>query len=418
MGKNYSLYIYKHGSEIIVENNNGDVISRGISAADDSRIIRDAIDSLQNGTILFDGTFKITSAVDNLKSDLHLQGLKGKTRFDCTGIESLCLANSDSGYSRSTINLVEDAYAGNDTIIVENASNLQNGDFIKIVDDFSIISDDLLIGPLAENFQNGEILKISNIHENTIFLDNHIRENYTISRHANIRKIILTENITIEGIEFIGPGMDTHQQLMELVLQKNFAFKNNIVESFGEVAVGLIDSRDSILSENQFRDVYLDGVGYSISIENACENISVENNRFSGKGRHFIVCTASHGTHSDGGFGRNIKISNNTFENSTQEAINTHEPFMGPLNISNNKFSFCDKGIEITNGHSNIFINQFNNCGIGIHILAGQGRIYDIHSNEFYDCKYDQLIEIGDETIKDNICNGKFYLSSEELRCL
>ena len=405
--KDCSIFVYIQEPEIIAEGRNGDIIERQVAGIDDSKVIRDSIDHLDNGSILFIGSFKITSSIDNLKSGICLRGIEGKTKFDCTKIGSIGFTNGDGGYSRQIIDLAKDAKAGDNIIYVMDAKNLNKGDYIKVVDDFNITG-----------FKNGQIYKIMGININSIRLDKSVKEDYKLERNANIRKLKFCENITVEGIEFIGPGMETDQHFMQMYLQRNFTFKNNIVRTFGEEALSLTDSMDSVIRNNIFENIFKPGFGYSVVIANACENISVEKNIFRGKGRHYVVCTAGHGTAIDGGFARNIDILDNNFENSTQEAFNTHEPFIGPLSIANNTFVFCDKGIEITNGNSDIYENIFKNCGIGIHLFADQGRTYNIYTNLFENCDHNLLIDINSQNINGSECGEKFYLSSDELRCI
>ncbi len=414
--KGHSLIVYIDGSEILAKNQNGDIIAKGITGIDDSKIIKDAIDYLNRGSILLVGSFKITSIIDNFKSGICLQGIQGQTKFDCSGIKltgremsshRLAFSNGEYGYSSLIDHLTEDAYAGMDTIKVENSQYYSKGDYIKIVDDYDI-----------SGFKNGRIYKIYYIDGNEIYLDKYLTEDYAHQRNANIRKLVLTEDVTIEGIEFIGPGMDTDDHFMENFLQKNFTFRNNTIRFFGESALELYDSMDCTIYGNIFEYIYKPEFGYSTVISNACENVSVKNNIFRGKGRHYIVCTAGHGTDIDGGFARQIKILNNYFEKSTSEAINTHEPFMGPIIIANNTCVSCEKGIAITNGNSDVHSNKFINCIIGIKLWAGEGRIYNIYSNYFEKCSYPLLIQMNHSQIYNTVCNGKFYLSKDELTCL
>lgn len=405
----YSILVYANDTNVFVADAKGKVISKRAAGSDDAAAIKEAINIIDRGTILCFGTFKINSPIDNLKDGIQLSGLPGKTIFKCASMKTdvFPCGCADSGYAVSTTPLKDDATEGSRTIKVDDASGYKEGDFIKLIDDENIIG-----------FKKGEIVKIQKINSNEILLEKGLQDDYPVKMAANIRKLTMTDDITIKGIKFIGPGIETDMSLFGLFLLKNFQFIDNEVSDFGRAAIYLSDSLDSTIENNLFENVYMTGLGYSVAVTNACDNILIKDNAFKVKGRHYITAGAGTGTRSSGGFSRNIRVVNNTFEDCVQEAINSHPPFAGPIEIIGNKFESCGKGIEISNGNTVIVENSFVNCSIAIQLLGDETRLHNIHSNEFKDYNERILIETSNLSLYGNICSGQFIVKKDEVEFL
>jgi hypothetical protein len=400
-----------NGTEIISKDDSGQIIAKGIAGIDDSEVIRKTVDALDKGAIELVGTFKITTSIDNLKPNVWLKGFPGKTVFICSDLRQNVFSIGEENYGHSTIDLAASSSLGDTKIIVKDAKEFGMNDYIKLIDDEQIM-----------DFKKGQIFKIEGIINNQLFLNKEIEDKYDTERNANIRKVIMCENITIEGIDFIGPGIGTKQQLLNGHLLKHFRFINNSVSLFGTSALSLSDSIDCTLLNNEFEEIFMDGMGYAIVLSNACENITIRDNRFTKKGRHYIAVGGDTGDYSYGGFARDINILNNYFQNSTSEAVNTHPPFKGPIRIAGNTFESCDKGISIFNGYSEIYDNNFFDCIIGIQVLSeyldddnDDERIYKIYSNIFKNNTYNMTIEINGNVITRSISEGCFRLTSHEM---
>lgn len=405
----YSVLVYSNGTNILVEDAKGSIISKRTAGSDDAAAIKEAINIIDRGTILCVGAFQINSPINNLKGNIHLEGMAGKTVFNCADMKTdiFSVGLEGSGYAASTTPLVDDVAEGSRTIKVSDASGYKEGDLVKLIDDESIIG-----------FKKGEILKIQKINSNEILLEKGIQDDYSADMAANIRKLIMTDDIIIDGIKFIGPGTETDMSLFNLCLLRNFQFINNNVSDFGRAAIYLSDSLDATIENNSFENVFMTGLGYSIAITNACDNILINNNAFGVKGRHYITAGAGTGSRSSGGFSRNIRVINNTFEDCVQEAINSHPPFVGPIDIIGNKFESCAKGVEISNGNTVIVDNSFANCSIAIQLLGDEPRLHNIHSNEFKNYSERILIETSNMSIYGNICNGQFLVKRDEVEFL
>jgi hypothetical protein len=405
----YSVLVSANKSTLLVEDAKGNIISKRTAGSDDAAAIKEAINIVDKGTILFVGTFHINSPIDNLKKDITLSGLPGQTVFDCSNMKTdvFPCGCGGSGYAAMTTSLTEDATKGSSAVKVADASSYKEGDFVKLVDNESIAG-----------FKKGEILKVQKVQPKEIVFEGVLQDRYTVKNAANIRRLNLTDDITVNGIRFIGPGTETDMSLFGLFLLRNFRFINNEVANFGRAAIYLSDSLDSTIQNNTFDNIYMTGLGYSVAVTNACNDIQIKDNRFKVKGRHYITAGAGTGTRSSGGFARNIKVVNNTFENCIQEAINSHPPFVGPIEIIGNKFESCGKGIEISNGNTVIVDNIFTNCPLGIQLLGDETREHNIHSNEFKGYKEKIIIETSNLTMYGNICNGQFIVKRDEVEFL
>jgi hypothetical protein len=402
----YSVLVRQNGSNILVEDKKGNVISKRQAGSDDAAAIKESINLIDSGTILCIGTFHILSPIDNLKSDIQLKGIPGQTVFDCSKMKTTVIpcGCDGSGYAGATALLIEDAPVGSRTVKVADAIGYSDGDFVKLVDNENITG-----------FKKGEILRIQNINNNEIVFDEPVRDDYTVANAANIRKLSMAEDITIDGIKFTGPGLETDLSLLGLNLLTDFRFANNEVANFGRAAIYLSDSLGSVIENNSFENIYMTGFGYAVAVTNACDDIYIKDNIFRVKGRHYISTGAGTGSRSSGGFVRNIKILNNTFENCIQEAVNTHPPFIGPIEIIGNRFISDGKGIEISNGNTVIVDNIFTKCPIGIQLLGDEDRTHMIRSNEFKDYEKKIIIETKNMTVYGNICNGEFRVHGDEI---
>lgn len=406
---NYSVLVYANDTNVLVEDAKGNVISKRAVGSDDAAAVKEAINIIDRGIVLCVGAFQINSPINNLKEGIHLSGMPGKTVFKCANMKAdvFSCGNMGSGYADATTPLKDDAVEGSRIIKVADASGYKEGDFVKLIDDESIIG-----------FKKGEILKIQKINSNEILFEKGLQDDYSAKMAANIRKLTMTDDMTIDWIKFVGPGIETDMSLFGLFLLRNFQFINNSVSDFGRAAIYLSDSVDSTIENNLFENVFMTGLGYSVAVTNACDNILIKDNDFKVKGRHYITAGAGTGTRSSGGFSRNIRVINNTFEDCVQEAINSHPPFVGPIEIIGNRFESCGKGVEISNGNTVIVDNSFVNCSIAIQLLGDEERLHNIHSNEFKDYNERILIETSNLTLDGNICNGEFIVKRDEVEFL
>jgi len=353
---------------------NGTVIYRGSSDSD--AILK----SIATGdTLSFEkGTYNIDKKMP-LKCDVSLIGRSGvifKCLFNGTAFDT-----EDIAYSPWTTPLSSDVHSGNTEIELSSVNGLNAGEYVKISDDFGIYNEvrDFNYGPIASEklyFKNGEIAKITAINGNKITINKPLYDSYSVSKNAKIRSISILEKISFENIDFVGYGMGTDSAAINIDGAYNCSISNCKFTDFGDHAVILIDCLDCIIEKNVFRRVYLDKAGYSIGLGNACDNIIIRDNSFLEKGRHYIAVGGSTEDQIIDGLCRNIYVTNNVFEDSTDEAINTHPSTRSTFRVTNNKFTNCVKGIEFSNSNSTITNNNFVDCinsielyGTGNHLI-------------------------------------------------
>lgn len=357
---------YINGTIIYIGPSDSDAISKSIATG---------------STILFaKGTYNIDRTIP-LKSNVSLIGKNGVI-FNCR-INSVAFDTEDIAYSSSTIPLASDIHSGNTQIELCSITGLNAGDYVKISDDFGIYNEvkDFNYGPILSGtryFRNGEFAKITAVSGNKITIDRPLYDSYSVSKNAKIRSISMLKKITFENIDFVGCGMDTNSAAINIYGAQNCSISNCKFTDFGYHAVGLIDCLDSIIEKNIFRRIYLDGTGYSIYMGNACDNIIIRENSFLEKGRHYISVGGSTGGNTADGLCRTIYVTNNFFEGSTEEAVNTHPSTRSTLEVTDNKFTNCLKGVELSNTNGTISGNMFTNCknsielyGTGNHMIQG-----------------------------------------------
>ena len=159
----YSAKVYIEGSNVVSRDDKGDIIAWGVAGKDDVAVIKETIDALPGGAIVLEGTFIITNAIDNLKSNIFINGTPGKTIFDCTNLVNRAFVIGEDNYGRTTTYLTEDASIGDLTIAVTDSSGYNENDYIKLIDDEEIMQ-----------FKKGQIFKIKEKRDNNLVLDKNI----------------------------------------------------------------------------------------------------------------------------------------------------------------------------------------------------------------------------------------------------
>jgi hypothetical protein len=376
---------------------------------DDAIVIQAAIDSMSSGTVHFSpGTYTISTQI-NLPEKISLYGSRGGTIFDCTSLSSgyaIAVAHNTPswrGYATSAYPLLADASHDSTEIFIGaesiSAGGFAAGDIVKIYDDESIAG--------GGNYKKGEIFTVKSVTETTIVPVGILDDSYTTSNNAHIRKLYPASNIAIVGIRFIGPGIETTPGAINLTVTTRAKIIDCIFEDFGAQAVHFTDSFDLDIDHNQFKNIFYTGLGYSVSIGNACRHIRITNNSFTIRGRHYIATGAGTGTYCSGGLPGYIYISGNYFESSTQEAINTHPPFSkyGPLIITENTFVDCGNAVETSNANLVFDSNATINCPYAVRYYTWG----DVHR----DCIISNNMFILTRTDLDST-KGGVYLKSKD----
>ncbi|WP_445474203.1 disaggregatase related repeat-containing protein [Methanococcoides methylutens] len=360
-----NIQISKNNEMITVMADDNTVIYSG---TDDVDAIETALNEINGGIIFFkNGVYDIDRTI-SLKSNVSFIGNEGVV-FNC--FNGVAFHTGNIGYSPSTIYLSNNANSGDSSVTLSSTTGLNVGDYMKISDDSSIFDQ-------GTYFNNGELAKIIAIDGTTITIDRPLYDNYTKANNAKIRQISMFENIKFENIDFVGYGIETDSAAIYLYGAKNCTISNCEFTGFGDRVINFLDCLNCVVERNVFKNNFKTGTGYGVALVNACDNITIINNSFLENGRHYIAVGGGTGTKVSDGLCRNVSVINNIFENSTDEAINTHTPTKSMFRVVDNEFFNCLKGIEFSNSDSFITNNTFVNCmiaidtyGTGNHLIEG-----------------------------------------------
>ena len=154
-----------------------------------------------------------------LKSNVNLKGVKDETIIDFSQREAYSIVHDDNGNlieanyligAMGNINkdckagLKKDANKDDKSIELDTKLNLSKNDLILITSNREWYE-----GPEEKKLfplQIGELLTVETNNEESVLLSNSVSDNYLKSDMATIYKIDPVENITVDGITFIGKG--------------------------------------------------------------------------------------------------------------------------------------------------------------------------------------------------------------------
>lgn len=396
------LTIYRDGGEFYATTAVG---TPPIYSSTDPDVLLDDCLSLaaQKGgaDILFaSGTYTLSTS-HLLTSNLTIRGFENAVIKYSNSRDPLFYSD-ESGYSRKTTPIVLDVAKQSRSLRVKDTSDFHPGDYVKLFDDSTIG------GALK-----GEILKIKAISRNTMQLEQNTTFSYIVNLSASVRSLEFIDHLQIEGLTFVGPGTETPTYLLEGYLLKDLTVRNCSVSDWGTAAFYLCDSLNIVFEGNHFSRVFRTGFGYSIEIDNGCNQVVIESNRFDGGGRHYIATGTTTGSWRSGGVFQNLLITNNIFADSLDEAINNHDGSYGPMTIENNSFVGCSKGVELANTYTMIRGNEFVKCGVSIDLIENvENNTVFIIGNKFEDSTgYGIKNAIKNVRVVDNIfINSEFNL--------
>jgi hypothetical protein len=213
-------------------------------------------------------------------------------------------------------------------------------------------------------------------------------------------------NIVITGMEFVGPGIESDPAIIDVNYTSNFKFTNSKMRDIGYAAIRLIHCEDSTVENCVFDNVFKTALGYGVAIANQCNNIYVQNNFFVRLGRHGVTTGCIEGDPTPDQYPLNMTVRNNYFENMTEEAINTHAPTKGPININNNVIYNCAKGVQLRNGVTEIADNVVVKCNMGI-VLHGDNMPRVVKNNTVVETRWESVyVDCPNVQISGNIVKG------------
>jgi UDP-2,3-diacylglucosamine pyrophosphatase LpxH len=403
-----TVEVIVNSTAVVAKDRNGLIIAEGVAGKDDAMVLQKACNYAGPGEIRLYGNFIIpANTTIFLEKGVHLIGEgREETKFNCSSCNQDLFEINLKGYDQKTTRLTTDSKTGTRSIIVSNSSQYSVGDYIKVLDDQSI-----------DGYKNGEIAIIEKIDDNAILTTKSLRDNFTVARNAAIRKLTMAEDTRISGIKFSGPGTEKKNWVIKSYLLVNSTVDNCEFYNWGE-GIQFTDSINCIVTNNLFHNIYLDIIGYSVSIANACDDILITENHFYEKGRHYIDCTAATGTYLSNGWPRRVMVTKNLFEDSTDAAISTHTWQRGPLVIIGNKFVKCYKGAESYNSGLFVSNNEFFRCNYGVYpnSYSNIANTYAIISNNiFKECaSYDIYSNADNLTITNNEFSAEVVLNGNQ----
>ncbi len=254
-----------------------------------------AINSLPfGGTVFFPSGTYLFSNSQNIPSGIKIKGEAASStvfNFDNNGIGNLFSIFGTVGILRDT--LVNGYSKDSKTLIVEQSSSYQAGDYIKLVEDDN--------GRIYSSFAFntiGQIVRIDSVDyaNNQLFIDQFLRQNYTSTLFPRIQLINPRQNIGFECFTINRLDVTTGQ-----TANFNFVYSVNCyikgVESFFSnfSHVKIENSSNITVRESFFKDGHDYGSGgkaYGIALQSTSGNCLVENNQFEHL-RHSVLLQSS-----------------------------------------------------------------------------------------------------------------------------
>ena len=271
------------------------VLSLGLlndSITDNSPILNNLI-STYDSTIFFfpEGNYIFKSPI-YLKSNIKIKGEgNNKTIFHFDINIPNHSINAIGNELNTNYFLVQNAFKNDSTLILNDVSNFNSNDWIKIyIQDSSLVNDNW-----AKN-SIGQIINIKKISNDTLLLATSLRLDYLLNKNPIIKKIIPVKNTAIECIGIIQHANHLPNQTSNIYF--NYTVNSNIsgIESLGGnfSHIDLRNSSDIIVSRSYFHEAFGyggGGQGYGITLHFTTNECLVENNIFN-KLRHGVLIQA------------------------------------------------------------------------------------------------------------------------------
>jgi polygalacturonase len=364
----------------------------GDGLTDDTNAIQNAINtaSIKGLTVLFPpGRYMITGTNRLfLKSNVTLLGVPGaiidlsnRSGWDNAGFGSCIIFGS--GSLGNTINLSADALVNAATLQVASTAELAAGDLILLTSNAVWLGD-------TNPGEIGELVTIKSVDSATqITLSHTIHENYLISDSARICKITPIENLTIEGLTFIGKGSPTASDNVRgqigvgIAYGKNITIRDCTFKKIDQVSLELCSCYQFRVENCSFEHdptpagIY---VQYQCRISSACIYGVVDgvNGVLS---RHTVVFGHNSGYN---GIARHIRVKNCSAKGTWHAAYSTHNS-AEHITFENNEAVGCLAGFNIRDKFAQVKGNRMFGCGQGIFFTK---RVMKAHitDNEIVNC--------------------------------
>ena len=220
--------------------------------------------------------------------------------------------------------------------------------------------------------------------------------------------------VTITGIVFEGPGIETDPAMIDAYYLQNFKVSYVKFHDIGYAAIRVNTCTDVTVEGSIFDNVFMDGYGYGVCITDHSDRINVHDNFFVTKGRHGVMTGTGNPNLPEADYVRSVTVENNYFEQMTTQAVDSHLQTIGPYIVKGNVMNNCDSGVQFRAGTAEITDNVMINCNAGVtlfnqnvdpdHLGSKVDRILDNTMINIYNNAID--VNLTNLLIQGNVAKG------------
>lgn len=347
----------------------------------DSACIQAAIDYCAAHDIIelwiFDGTY-IFSIKVSITHDITIRGI-GKVIFQSSQPSGGLPEIIDFSGSKITTITGSDVLAGNTSITVSDASNIQIGDLLLISDNtkWNVID--------YPNLNTGELHEVDYISGSSVSFIDGLLHSYTATNSLSI-DVIRPISALVYNIEFKGTSNTVVGGLVQFEYCKCSSVLNCTFGADGYYGVSITNSLNTRIHKNKCKNFKGSGYGYGIVVNDASAHTCISDNTMS-QCRHNIAS----GGHAAVGQPRDIRVINNNLNGANMDGghvVDAHS-CVESIYVLNNTidgntdFAFCS-GAKVSVFCGNILSNG---CGVTTRGTL-QDMVFVIEDNTAYHCTY------------------------------
>ena len=295
-----------------------------------------------------DNTYTVNSSITQSLAGLTIDGR------NCTinnGVSDTYIFQVGGDVTGDALTLASNATIGTPTVVLDDASSLAAGDWIRIHSDATIGS--------AATVKIGELHQIESIATNTLTLQGRLDFGYTTANNAVVTKIAYHSDITLKNINFQGQGSGNNAIGLFFQFCEYLTIVNCKVQNFGYAGIGVISCRDYLIDNCDCSYNKKASVGYGVYCVDLCKSGVVRDCTFIDC-RHGITHGASA---TNIGLVSDILNKGCTFIGTTEAGFDTHDTSGYKVSIENSYFQNCLYGIKIQSSRVIVANNRLINCG-------------------------------------------------------
>jgi hypothetical protein len=195
---------------------------------------------------------------------------------------------------------------------------------------------------------------------------------FTINRAGSLSSKM--SGVTITGIVFEGPGLETEPTMIDGYYLHNFRVQHVRFHNVGYAAIRVKGCSDVVVEDCVFDNVFMKGYGYGVAILDYSDDITVRDSFFVTKGRHGVTTGTANNDLAVEGYTKKVTLENNYMESMTDQAIDAHDETAGPYIARRNVIVNSRRGVNLRNGIADISENVFVNCPTAIVLRNSQTK--------------------------------------------